>query len=1143
MTLAIGVQIGIAAASIALSLLLRPKVDDVEGPRLGDTSVSTSGYGRFIKFGDGTTRSASERIWVKNNRLDEVANSEKIGGKGLGGGGSSTNYSYFGTWADSFGEGPASRARRIWFNSKLVYDLDGAFPQKADLNFRFYSGSDTQQPDPLIASFLDAQFGEGSTPAHRGQCYIVFIDVPLADYGNSLPSVEIELEYGTGGATELVTTTLGIGSFGTSSNSSFAQIDSERRRCYIGDDDIFNGSDAYGVVDLETTTIAGVFQNNFDMAGIDHAGNLFGSRGDEGTNQLREPYSGKLGKEWIIPGNKDDQSLGRGIQLSLAAGLLTEKIYVCKNRDGFFGGDDGRWINFIYSESLDFGKHYASHKPYPLSGPASYFSNIVEAGRGKGVAWVVAHAAQADTVDIWQVRINGPIESPLNPLRNNVQFAKVVSYAPADFDGQGGGVSQTRTDAAYDPTDGTLVSFARLHTPSRTVCYKWSPDLGIVWATTVPGTPEVSAGNSQQSLAGNTFAWFRPESSNIRITMLNLHDGKIIISDLLAPAIINNSDYGLWEDARRTLYTINTPSDVFQATRIGATARPTVTKAAIIARYCDKAGLLPSEYDVTGVSGSIGGWIQANQSGATSALQSFLDAYFIDAFTSGGKLVFKDRGGAVVGTIREADLLADADGVALRPRKIQEQELPETVQVLYRDIDKDHLDGDQSFKRIRLPNAARTIQTRQTLTLSLPVSDTAQAMREIAVKQMAAAWNERDIIDCRADVSFVQYDPGDALLLQREDGTTQRVRIAAMPFGVDLSFEVTLIGEDVTQYAATIQTDAGSYLGQTIAQNGPSKALLLNTTILRDLDATDRTFGRLSWAAAPLAAGGLYTGALLYRLLGDTDFAVLSQVSTAVDWGVVTSVYPATDRPHIVEFGSSLDVVMVRGGEDLATTTLLNMMNGDNAVLIAKEDGRGEVLGFVQVSDLGGGGYRLTDLLHGRRGTEGYMAGVAEGDTVVVLNRSNMSAFAMALSEVGVARDYKVVTSGSFLEFAETINHTYTGDDRKPWAPGQITATEVSSDIAFAWTRRTRHSGEWNDGSGTVPLNEDAEEYEIDILDGPAGAVLRTAAGLTSPAYTYLNADIVTDFGSIPATIDVRVYQISAQVGRGFTNEVQLEVA
>ena len=67
-----------------------------------------------------------------------------------------------------------------------------------------------------------------------------------------------------------------------------------------------------------------------------------------------------------------------------------------------------------------------------------------------------------------------------------------------------------------------------------------------------------------------------------------------------------------------------------------------------------------------------------------------------------------------------------------------------------------------------------------------------------------------------------------------------------------------------------------------------------------------------------------------------------------------------------------------------------------------------------------------------------------------------------------------------------------------------------------------------------MPLAEDSEEYELEILDGPGGAVLRTETGITTTSFTYTSGMQSADFGGAQTELSFVVYQISAQVGRGF---------
>ena len=93
----------------------------------------------------------------------------------------------------------------------------------------------------------------------------------------------------------------------------------------------------------------------------------------------------------------------------------------------------------------------------------------------------------------------------------------------------------------------------------------------------------------------------------------------------------------------------------------------------------------------------------------------------------------------------------------------------------------------------------------------------------------------------------------------------------------------------------------------------------------------------------------------------------------------------------------------------------------------------------------------------------------------------------------------------------------------------------MNNDIGLSWVRRTRFDGDsWELSS--IPLNEEVEEYELEILNG--STVVREVTGLTVPAYTYTEAMQMSDFGSAQtAFLTFRVYQMSTAVGRGIPAE------
>ena len=179
----LGFLIGSALGSYIDQSLLA-KGQKQEGPRLTDRRVQTSSYGQMIPIVRGSMAVSGNVIWASD--LEEESSTEESGGKG-GPTNTSTLYSYFANFAVSLCEGPMHSVSRIWANGRLYFDASAADQGYTD--WRFYPGNETQLPDPTIESFK----GVGNTPAYRGQCYVVFTHLPVAQFGNILPQLLFEV--------------------------------------------------------------------------------------------------------------------------------------------------------------------------------------------------------------------------------------------------------------------------------------------------------------------------------------------------------------------------------------------------------------------------------------------------------------------------------------------------------------------------------------------------------------------------------------------------------------------------------------------------------------------------------------------------------------------------------------------------------------------------------------------------------------------------------------------------------------------------------------------------------------------------------------------------------------------------------------
>ncbi|MBI3672549.1 MAG: glycoside hydrolase/phage tail family protein [Rhizobiales bacterium] len=164
----------------------------------------------------------------------------------------------------------------------------------------------------------------------------------------------------------------------------------------------------------------------------------------------------------------------------------------------------------------------------------------------------------------------------------------------------------------------------------------------------------------------------------------------------------------------------------------------------------------------------------------------------------------------------------------------------------------------------------------------------------------------------------------------------------------------------------------------------------------------------------------------------------------------------------------------------------------------------------------------------------GALASASQGD--VLSGRVNALAIEIqidgALAERNVARFYKWGPSGVSQSDPAWQQETFTARcvGLMPWSPVHVAGNRnVSGDLAISWIRRTRFGGVWTDGTD-VPLNEETESYSVDILNGTT--VVRTIA-VAAPSASYTAAQQVTDFGSAQSAIAVKIYQLSATVGRG----------
>jgi hypothetical protein len=176
-----GARLGFSVGTLVGSVVEVAKQKPQSVGRLTDLHLTGSQYGSTIPWIWGRRRVGGSVIWWS----DLTETSRKRGSKSVGG--RTKVYTYSVDVAVMVCRGPITAIRKIWANDTVIYDLDAGL-QPAWITT--YLGTVSQNPDATMSAALPA----GQTPAYRGRAYVVFDNMPLAEYGNQLPNFSFLVE-------------------------------------------------------------------------------------------------------------------------------------------------------------------------------------------------------------------------------------------------------------------------------------------------------------------------------------------------------------------------------------------------------------------------------------------------------------------------------------------------------------------------------------------------------------------------------------------------------------------------------------------------------------------------------------------------------------------------------------------------------------------------------------------------------------------------------------------------------------------------------------------------------------------------------------------------------------------------------------
>jgi len=549
------------------------------------------------------------------------------------------------------------------------------------------------------------------------------------------------------------------------------------------------------------------------------------------------------------------------------------------------------------------------------------------------------------------------------------------------------------------------------------------------------------------------------------------------------------------------------------------------TLDSILLSECVASGLLSApDIDVTAMSATT---VRGYRIGSIGALRAAIEplqaAWPFDVRQHGYKVQFVARGGASVITIPAADLDARAGGAApgvqITTSREMDSQIARRVTVQHLDYAREYDAGSQYAERLNTSAV-------NALVLDLPIVMTSAEAAGVAEVLLYVYWLERHDVAFSLPPTYNQLEPGDVVTLTTPEGNVS-LRLTGVSNTSDGRVECTAKYASAAVYTPAALGEPSAVTGtSTVVRVGPSVYVLLDVPMLTSAQSGP------SFLAAMTGVYDGWRGGVLMRSRdsGGTWDTLQDFERPGSAIGTCTNSIGVVDS-RLIDNASTLSVTMTQG--DLFSVTQLALFSGANHFAYGA-DGRWEIIAAQTCTLISGTSYVLRDLMRGRFGTEWAMGLHAAGDSLVLLDTTDVALIEADSSVIGLAYPYRGITVDRDISTDTDRSFTYRGVNLKPLSPVYLNGNrDAANDWSLSWLRRTRTGGEWRDYVD-ADLGESSEAYEVDVYaDGTYTVVKRTITAST-PACAYSSANQVTDFGAPQSTLYLKIYQLSAVVGRGY---------
>jgi len=424
------------------------------------------------------------------------------------------------------------------------------------------------------------------------------------------------------------------------------------------------------------------------------------------------------------------------------------------------------------------------------------------------------------------------------------------------------------------------------------------------------------------------------------------------------------------------------------------------------------------------------------------------------------------------------------------------------------------------------------VDTTRIASESFPMAVPPEEAERRCRRALMEAWTGRETTAFRLPPSRLALDPADVVTLAH-DGRHIPLRLVSIADAEARGIEA--VRQDREAHDLPPGSPRPSSLSQTVVFGAPEVALLDLPQLTEDQPA-HRPFA----AAHAVPWPGEMA---VFRSPSTDGFELLTSFGTRARIGALVSDFYAGPTSRF-DLGNVLVVDLLTG--TLESVTDLTLFGGANALAIESAPDVWEIVQAGAAELLAPGRYRLTRLLRGQRGTEGAMMNPAPAGARVVVLDDSLASLPIAEADLGLPWNWRIgpasrsvsdetYVAASFNPVGVGLRPFSVAHVEQPWRKPRATG-----DLTIRWTRRSRALAADNWGAVDVPLVEETEAYEVEILDG---ATVKRVLSVTTTSAVYTAAQQTADWGAMLGpgdTLDVRISQLSALVGRGAPKTVTL---